>query len=36
MQNAVSDLQGRPERSSCVEDAIRLRKELMTRLVGPA
>ena len=36
LQNAVSDLQTCPERSSRVEDAIRLiRKELMPRILGP-
>ncbi|MGH6826248.1 hypothetical protein [Methyloceanibacter sp.] len=37
LQNAVSDLQGCPERSARVDDAIRLiRKELMPRLLRPA
>lgn len=37
LQNAVSDLQSRPERSTRVDDAIRLiRKELMPRLSAPA
>jgi hypothetical protein len=37
LQNAVSDLQGCPERSARVDDAIGLiRKELMPRLLRPA
>jgi len=37
LQNAVSDLQGCPERSARVDDAVRLiRKELMPRLVSSA
>ena len=37
LQNAVTDLQGCPERSARVDDAIRLiRKELMPRLLRPA
>ena len=37
LRNAVSDLQGCPERSARVDDAIGLiRKELMPRLLGPA
>jgi len=37
LQNAVSDLQGCPERSARVDNAIGLiRKELMPRLLRPA
>ena len=37
LHNAVTDLQGCPERSARVDDAIRLiRKELMPRLLRPA
>ena len=37
LQNAVSDLQGCPERSARVDDAIGLiRKELMPQLLRPA
>jgi hypothetical protein len=37
LPNAVTDLQGCPERSARVDDAIRLiRKELMPRLLRPA
>lgn len=37
LRNAVSDLQGCPERSARVDDAIGLiRKELMPRLLRPA
>jgi hypothetical protein len=35
LQNAVTDLQGCPERSARVDDAM-IRKELMPRLLRPA